>query len=99
MKEQVEMIIDAVCRYSGVSHDELIGRNRKQFMVAVRSVTIKLLKELTCYSNKQIGAIFGVTDMTVTYHTARHEYRMGYERSYRMLYEQVREAVYKEIEK
>lgn len=99
MKEQVEMIIDAVCRFSGVSHDVLIGRNRKQFVVAVRSIAIKLLKELTCYSNKQIGAIFGVTDMTVTYHTARHEYRMGYERSYRMLYEKVREAVYKEIEK
>lgn len=99
MKEQVDMIIDAVCRLSGVSHDVLIGRDRKQFVVAVRSVTIKILKELTCYSNKQIGAIFGVTDMTVTYHTARHEYRMVYERSYRILYEQVREAVYKEIEK
>lgn len=99
MNEQVNRIIDAVCRFSGVPHDELIGRNRKQFVVAVRSVTIKILKELTCYSNKQIGAIFGVTDMTVTYHTARHEYRMGYERSYNLLYKNVKEAVIKELEK
>ena len=99
MKEQVDMIIDAVCRYSGVPHGELIGRDRRQFVVAVRSIAIKLLKELTCYSNKQIGAIFGVTDMTVTYHTARHEYRMGYERSYNLLYKNVNEAVIKELEK
>lgn len=99
MNEQVNRIIDAVCRYCGVRREELLCRRRSQFIVSARSIAIKLLKEYTCYSNKQIGAIFGVTDMTVTYHTARHEYRMGYERSYNLLYKNVKEAVIKELEK
>ncbi|MGD9696699.1 MAG: chromosomal replication initiator protein DnaA [Thermoleophilia bacterium] len=61
---RIEVIQGEVCRYYGVSHDELTGDKRTRRIVGPRQVAMYLSRELTDSSLPAIGRAFGGRDHT-----------------------------------
>ena len=60
----IEVIQGEVCRYYGVSHEEITGDKRTRRIVLPRQVAMYLSRELTDSSLPQIGRAFGGRDHT-----------------------------------
>lgn len=64
----VEHVQREVCRYFGISHDELVGQKRTRRLVTPRQVAMFLTRDLTDSSLPAIGRAFGGRDhSTVLY--------------------------------
>jgi chromosomal replication initiator protein len=75
---EVESIQGEVCRYFGVSRDELTGAKRTRRIVAPRQVAMYLSRELTDASLPAIGRAFGGRDhTTVMYAVQKVAANMG----------------------
>jgi chromosomal replication initiator protein len=75
---QVESIQGEVCRYFGVTRDELTGAKRTRRIVAPRQVAMYLSRELTDASLPAIGRAFGGRDhTTVMYAVQKVASQMG----------------------
>jgi chromosomal replication initiator protein len=75
---QVESIQGEVCRYFGVTRDELTGAKRTRRIVAPRQVAMYLSRELTDASLPAIGRAFGGRDhTTVMYAVQKVAAQMG----------------------
>ena len=61
---RIEVIQDEVCRYYGVTRDELVGDKRTRRIVGPRQVAMYLSRELTDSSLPSIGREFGGRDHT-----------------------------------
>ena len=61
-------IQNAVCRFFGVTHADLIGKKRKQEIVFPRHIAMYLCSDLTDSSTPQIGKSFGGKDHTTVMH-------------------------------
>jgi chromosomal replication initiator protein len=60
----IEVIQGEVCRYYGVTHEEITGDKRTRRIVGPRQVAMYLSRELTDASLPQIGRAFGGRDHT-----------------------------------
>jgi len=64
----ISTIQQEVCRFYGISKNELIGSKRAQSIVYPRQVAMYLARELTDYSLPRIGDEFGGRDHTTVMH-------------------------------
>jgi chromosomal replication initiator protein len=64
----IQTIQNEVCRYFGLSKDDLLGNKRQQNIVFPRQVAMYLSRELTDLSLPRIGAEFGGKDHTTVMH-------------------------------
>ena len=85
----IEVIIDTVCRFFGVTPYDLRSDKRHQRVVRPRQVAMYLARQLTDASYPQIAARFGGRDHTTVMHADRRIQRLLAED--RELYEQVEE--------
>jgi chromosomal replication initiator protein len=70
-----------VCRYFGITQQELVGSKRSQSIVYPRQVAMYLSRELTDLSLPKIGDEFGGRDHTTVMHaTAKIQKLMGEQR-------------------
>lgn len=71
MRPKVATIQLTVCRYYGISKDELLAQRRTAAVVRVRQVAMYLCRELTLRSLPDIGRRFGNMDHTTVLHGSR----------------------------
>jgi chromosomal replication initiator protein len=64
----IQTIQNEVCRYFGLTKDDLLGNKRQQNIVFPRQVAMYLARELTDLSLPRIGAEFGGKDHTTVMH-------------------------------
>ena len=62
-------IINAVCKYYGVSREDIVSKKRKKELMIPRQVAIYLMREMTNKSLPQVGAIMGGKDHSTILHS------------------------------
>jgi chromosomal replication initiator protein len=63
-----QTIIDCVCKYFGLSHDQVTGKSRDKSIVVPRQIAMYLVREETSASLEQIGQLLGGRDHTTVMH-------------------------------
>ena len=76
----IQTIQNEVCRYFGLSKDDLLGAKRSQNIVLPRQIAMYLARELTELSLPRIGAEFGGKDHTTVMHATSKITKMISER-------------------
>lgn len=65
------VIIKLVCREFDITHEQIIGKERKRKFVEPRQAAMKLIKDYTNKSLKDIGNIFSGRDHTTVIHALK----------------------------
>ena len=73
---QVEMIIEMVCRFFGVPREDIFSSSRKKELTLVRQVTIYFLRNLLNKSLKEISSLFKKEHSTVIYNLKTFENKL-----------------------
>lgn len=87
MKSVDNIIMDVVSEVMGVSKDTILSSTRKQNVVAARIIAAKILKELTCMGENEIGDVLDRDNTSVQYYLKVFPSRYEYESRFRMNYE------------
>lgn len=69
-----DTIIDCVCQYFGITHDEIIGKKKTKEIVEPRMFAIYLIDDLLDLTLVSIGKIFGGRDYTTIIHAREKIY-------------------------
>jgi len=73
---QVEMIIDVVCKFFGIPREDIFSSSRKKELTLVRQITIYFLRNLLNKSLKEISALFKKEHSTVIYNLKTFESKL-----------------------
>jgi len=73
---QVEMIIETVCRFFGVPREDIFSSSRKKELTLVRQVTIYFLRNLLNKSLKEISSLFKKEHSTIIYNLKTFENKL-----------------------
>jgi chromosomal replication initiator protein len=73
---QVEMIIETVCRFFGVPREDIFSSSKKKELTLVRQVTIYFLRNLLNKSLKEISSLFKREHSTVIYNLKTFENKL-----------------------
>ncbi|MRS13234.1 MAG: chromosomal replication initiator protein DnaA [Actinobacteria bacterium] len=72
----ISLIKDEVCRFYGISKNELVGNKRSQSIAYPRQIGMYLSRELTDHSLPKIGSEFGGRDHTTVIYAERKIQRL-----------------------
>ena len=81
-----DYVIDKVCEKMGVSRTLLMGKIRRQNVVAARMVAAMLLKEFTCMDDLQIGLVLCKSDTQAIYYRKQGDIRKEYDKGFKVAY-------------
>lgn len=73
-----DIIINAVCEATGVGEKLLNYKYRGQNVVAARFILARLLKDYTCFGEKEIGCLMNRDDSTVHWYLSKFDERCLY---------------------
>ncbi|MFY9484484.1 MAG: chromosomal replication initiator protein DnaA [Patescibacteria group bacterium] len=68
MKVEPERVVEAICRFFGVSREDLMGKKRSKELVYPRHIAMYLLRNEVNMSYPQIGNLLGDRDHTTIMH-------------------------------
>lgn len=80
------LIMNAVSEVMGVSIEKMVSPTRKQNVVAARIIAAKILKELTCMGENEIGDVLDRDGASIQYYLKVFPSRCEYDKSFRDLY-------------
>ena len=63
-----EVIIDIVCRYFGIGHEELLSKSRAKRVAYPRQLAMYLIREMSHRSLVEIGSVLGGRDHSTVHH-------------------------------
>ncbi len=82
--QEIEIILEGVCKFFGVSREEVLSTSRKKNLVLARQALIYLLKNFAQKSLKEISAFVKKEHSTVIYHLKTFERRLQENRAFKM---------------
>jgi len=94
---QVEMIIETICKFFGISREELFSPSRKKELSLSRQITMYFLRNLLNKSLKEISSIFKREHSTIIYNLKTLENKIKKDMSLRIKVDYLWKEVSKEL--
>lgn len=87
MKSVDNIVMNEVSCVMGVGADVMMSSSRKANVVAARIIAAKILKELSCMGENEIGDVLDRDHASIQYYLKTFQTRYEYDRRFRMMYE------------
>lgn len=81
---EIEVILEGICKFFGVSKDEILSSSRKKHLVLSRQTLIYLLRNFAHKNIKEICTLLKKEHSTVIYHLKTFEKKLKENRTFKM---------------
>ena len=81
---EVDLILEGVCKFYGLSKEEILSRSRKKKIVLARQTLVYLMRKLSQKTLKEISEILKKEHSTVIYHLKTFERKLEENRAFKM---------------
>jgi chromosomal replication initiation ATPase DnaA len=96
-KNDIGVIIDAVCLINNLSKNDFYKKSRERYIIDVRRMAYSVCKDLLGFGWSRIGKEFKLNHASIIHHYKQHKSLLEIDRFYREKYEAILEVVKFEI--